>query len=354
MLYRSLNGESCLNAEGAAENERKLVRILANRLRMKRDLAAHPEILDTPITAPIFICGMPRTGSTKLQKVLAASGDFNWIPFWQSRNPASFTGQPNEDLTARIADTDAYVRWFDRESPETKTGHAFETHEPDEESWILEHSFHTLVYQGWSATWGYLDWLLTTRDMTIQFAYLKDTLKYLQWQGLQDPAKRWVLKCPLYVGLEETLLKVFPDACLLMTHRSPMQTAPSICKLTVCHYKPHTDAPPDFESAINGFSAMMRRHLDYRAEHPDTRILDIYYEDMIYRESETLDRIYKFCGAPLKADSLAGMLDWTRNNPQNKHGKFEYSLEQFKLTPETINALFGPYNRFISNLTAPA
>ena len=96
VLLRSLNEESGIDAEGARAYEAKFLRLLANRLRMKRDFARHPEIADQPIKGPLVIMGVARSGTTKLQKVLAASGDFNFLTFWQNFNWASDTGAPGE------------------------------------------------------------------------------------------------------------------------------------------------------------------------------------------------------------------------------------------------------------------
>lgn len=86
-----------------------LERILGNRLRMQRDFAAHTEIADQQIAAPAICIRMPRTGSTKIQKLRASSGDFNWLPLWQAYNRSSRTGVPGESPEPHIADTDAFV-----------------------------------------------------------------------------------------------------------------------------------------------------------------------------------------------------------------------------------------------------
>ena len=83
-LVNSINEEADLHEIGCAAKQKKLLRILSNRLRMQRDIANHPEILDQKINAPIFIHGMPRTGSTKSQKILSKSGDFNWLVLWMT------------------------------------------------------------------------------------------------------------------------------------------------------------------------------------------------------------------------------------------------------------------------------
>ena len=95
-LVTSLNEESDLHEDGFVAMEKKLLRILSNRLRMQRDILAHPEILDQKINAPIFIHGMPRTGSTKSQKILSKSGDFNWLVLWKTLNPSLISGNRDE------------------------------------------------------------------------------------------------------------------------------------------------------------------------------------------------------------------------------------------------------------------
>jgi hypothetical protein len=123
--------DAMLHDAGVGNWKTMLLRILCNRLRMQRDFAAHPEIADQRIAAPVICIGMPRTGSTKLQKLLANSGDFNWLPLWQAYNPSSFTGVSGESTEARIADTDAFVDCMNRYSPELRSGHDYSTHEPE-------------------------------------------------------------------------------------------------------------------------------------------------------------------------------------------------------------------------------
>ena len=168
VLCASLQEDARLHDVGVANWKTMLLRILSNRLRMQRDFAAHPEIADERIEAPVVCIGMPRTGSTKIQKLLANSGDFNWLPLWQAYNPSSRTGIPGESLEPRIEDTDAFVRCMNRYSPELRSGHDFSTHEPEEESCILEHSLRTPCFLGWGLITGYLKWL-STQSMTTQF-----------------------------------------------------------------------------------------------------------------------------------------------------------------------------------------
>src|SRR5690606_31088927 len=126
IFVNSLNTDSCLHETGVIAKQNKILRLLSNRLRMLRDYAAHPEIDDEKIENPIFILGMARSGTTKTHRVLAATGDFNYMPFWMVQYPSLFTGDRSESPQARIDAADAYCRWLDETAPESKLGHSFE------------------------------------------------------------------------------------------------------------------------------------------------------------------------------------------------------------------------------------
>ena len=346
VMVRALNTESNLHAEGARAMESRLIRILANRLRMQRDFAEHPEIAEQKVTAPLFICGLGRTGSTKAQKLLATSGDFNWLCFWKVLNPSLLTGRRDEDVAPRIADADAYLYWFDTASPETKYAHFFELHDAEEESLILEHSLYSPVGLGWSPIPGYLDWLLQ-QDLRMQFRYLRDTLKYLQWQGLADPGKPWVLKSPLYPGLEPFLLDVFPDARLLMTHREPVKCIASALRLLELFYKPFTDAPIDPAGYVEGQAAAIEQHLRNRTSMPGMPVVDLHFDALVGDSEQAMASVYAGLGMPMSSDARRRIAGWDDHNPQHAKGVHKYALADYGLDAAYINARFGSYDAFL-------
>jgi len=348
ILLASLNNDAKLHEVGVAGWEKMLHRILCNRLRMQRDYQRHPEIAEQPIKAPIFCVGMPRTGSTKTQKLLANSDDFNWLPLWKSYNPSSYTGVPNEPIQPRVEDTDAYVEWMNTHSPQLKAGHAFLTHEPEEESFILEHSLRTPCFVGWSVVTGYLTWL-ATQDYAAQFEYLRDTLKYLQWQGLASPSKRWILKSPLYYGMETSLLEIFPDASLIMSHRHPKTSVPSSIKLLEKFFEPYADQNPDADRAVLASASSIRRHFRNR-ERLGLTILDVPYSKLVKEPGSVIEEIYRFAGLPLTDASRKKIMDWNNSNPKNRHGRHVYSLNEYGYTEEKISQVFSDYIEFLERL----
>lgn len=353
ILHRAYSEEAALDAEGAAGHTRNLLNLLVNRLLMKRDFAAHPEIREQPISGPLVIMGVARSGTTKLQKVLAASGDFNFLPFWMNYSWGSRSGVPNEPLDQRIAEADAFCRWYDERSPETKRGHAFETLEPEEESQICLGSFASPTFLGFAELPSYAAWL-AEQPRSIEFAFLRECMQYLQWQGLASPDKPWLLKSPNYNGVEPVLFGTFPEARLIMAHRSPLQTLTSMCKLIECFREAYTPVKPDLAMLVEYNYFNMDTHLANRCAHPDLPLLDLRFEDIVGDLGGVLARVYAEAGLSLTEASLQRMLRWDEENAMHGHGEFKYSLAEFGLEEAVIRERMADYFALLQTLASEA
>lgn len=353
ILHRAYGEEAQLDEEGAGAMTRSLVRLLTNRLRMQRDFLAHPEIHDQPVNGPLVIMGVARSGTTKLQKVLASSGDFNWLPYWMNYSWASVTGKPGEVVDERIAAAVAHCRWYDMRSPETRLGHSFEALEPEEEAVLSEGCFVTPTFLGFAEIPGYARWL-AGQPSRIWFEYLRDCLKYLQWQGLASADQPWLLKSPNYNGLELEILKVFPDARLIMAHRSPLSTLTSMCKLIQCFRRAFSDLQPDLGLIVEHNYHNMEAHLANREANPGLPLLDIRFEDIVGRLTKVLERIYADAGLTLSRASLHRMLEWDRSNVMHKHGGFRYTLQELGLDEAVIRQRMARYFKLLDQLAEEA
>jgi hypothetical protein len=346
VFSNSVNQDGKLSPQGAVDIERFILRSLVNRLRMLRDFQHHPEIRQQPLKPPIVICGVTRTGSTKTHKLLAASGDFNWLSLWKSLNPALVSGDRDESPQQRIQDAEKFAAWYAERAPEMKYIHQLNAHEPEEETFSLVHSLRTPVLTGMVEAPGYVAWLMNG-GVVPQFEFLADVLRYLQWQGLADPNKRWLLKSPFYSGLEPLLQEIFPGAHLLMTHRHPSVTIPSTCSLFRCFRKPYTEAGIDAQAVLGGVAQSTQMHLLNRAQMPEGSFFDIHFRDIVAQPEKVVHSLYEHCGVSLTDQALARMLEWEQQNPQNQHGRHNYSAEHFGLSTGQIDAAFAEYIRFL-------
>lgn len=207
-----------------------ILRPLMNRLWFQKDLSDNPEILDEEIRAPIVISSLPRTGITKLHRMLGASGDFQAFHFWKAHMFARRPGQPQGGIASRIAETRDFERWVYQASPNMLTGHPIFTDEPEEEMQLLNFSFRTISMSIYGSP-THNQWLASA-DPSPGYDYLKQQLQYLQWQFPEDRNKPWILKTPVHFGMEAQLLRIFDQPRIIVTHRDPAKIIPSVANIT--------------------------------------------------------------------------------------------------------------------------
>jgi len=346
VLVNSFNQEAQLHEAGAHAVQDRLLRHLANRLRMLRDFAAHPEIRSQSVRAPIFIAGYLRTGSTKLHRMLSASGDFNHLKLWMTLNPSSLTGKPGEDTFPRTKDTDQFVCDLYSGSPEAASIHEQGAFLAEEESYIFCQDLRCAGFLSYANVPSYLRWL-AMQDLRPTYDYLLDALKYLQWQGLADPNRRWILKSPFHMGQEKALLNTFPDATLLFTHRPPEQFLVSMCSLMAGYMKWHTDhTAVEGPALVAGFVHSMESHFAFRSSNTATPYLDLDYRDVTADSEAAVRRVYDLIQMPLSATATTNMRQWELSNPIHKHGGHRYKPEEFGLTEDGIRLQCRRYDNF--------
>lgn len=345
ILLNSINTQAQLNAIGAVKMEDRLLHLLRNRLRMQRDFRAHPEIDEQQIVRPLIISGLPRTGSTKMQKILAASGDFKYQNFWQGYSMSLFGGQRGEDPAPRIKEADEQVRWFNQAAPLASSIHEFSTFEPEEESLIYEHNIVSSYHQAFSFVPDFMQWWMV-QDGRPQIAFIKKGLKYLQWQFYDGDPRPWVLKCPMYPGFEPLLMEAFPDATIVCTHRRSPDVISSCASLLHYYHKAHSDADRKAiygPMMLEGMAMGVENYMNKRDENPGMKLFDAAYSDITKNSGQLIERIYAAAGRTTTEKARLGMRQWERENSQHKLGVHRHTLEDFLLSEEMVNTKFKRY-----------
>jgi hypothetical protein len=168
-------------------------------------------------------------------------------------------------------------------------------------------------------------------------------LQLLQWQC---PPRRWVLKAPIHAYGLAALLRLFPDACVVQTHRDLAEVLPSACSLRTANLGIYSDEVDlrrvGAEVAENLVHRILRPALLAREEHPG-RVHDVAYRALVQDPVGTARGIYQRFGLPLSAAAERNMHEWLAANPQGKHGRHRYSLEQFGLDRAAVERLFPGY-----------
>jgi Sulfotransferase family len=345
-LLLSLNTEAQLNKSGVEGMEALIKRVLRNRLRMQRDLRNHPEILEQKIERPLILTGAGRTGSTKLHKMLCASGDFLFLVAWQGLSIGLISGERGEDPAERIREAEEKVRWFCQYAPESRLIHELSTFEPDEENLIMEQQLYATYFMPFVNVPGYMNWYWQNKTFLGEVQFIRQVLQYLQWQFHDGDPRHWLLKNPGYPGYEAVLREVFPDATFVTTNRDPVSVVSSGASLVKSFHAACSDVDYDAllgQAMIEGFRLTWAGHIAVRDSHPEIQFLDIGYTELTAHADRVVEKIYAHIGKPLSDRARLAMHRWDRDNTQYKKGVHRHLLERFGVTPEMVRDKLGFY-----------
>jgi hypothetical protein len=331
--------------EGLTGFRAGLVRHLVNRLRYQADLERYPEILSEDVSNPIIVLGFPRSGTTKLQRMLSANPCV--IPTWTWRmfNPAPFPGEMRGDPAPRIEWARTSLERAAVANPNKQRIHEFGANEAEEDGFILLGSFDYIQQYIVTPSRNYLEWVRNIpRGQSL--GYLKSMLQYLQWQDGGKRGRHWLLKNTGHIGSLSEVLNVFPNATFIMSMRNLCQTMGSYCQMMLETYERTFKQVDPLElgrDALDYWGYELRRYQAARAElGDDIRMVSVPYTQLLNDIEGVTEEAYALHGTPLTEVGRMTMRAWARDHPQYKHGKFEYSLERFGLSAEYIRRAFGP------------
>ena len=340
IFLKSLEDEAQLNTIGRLHAQGNTVGSLKNRLWANACFEAHPEILQRKIVAPIIIIGPHRSGTTRMHRMMATDSRLQHLKTWEGFNPAPRLGLPDLGKQARYEEVDGFLTGAQPMYPGAFVGHPMHADWAEEEMLLLNHSFCSFSVLGTYTIPSYYQWF-TESDKTAGYRYMADLMKLISWSRGDTEDKRWVLKNPQHMLDLDILLKVFPDAKLVFSHRDPIKTVASIMSLMWHFAVLHTDRP--IRAAMRDVwldfcERAARRCIQARESIPAEQQLDVYYEDMNSNWRGVMRRIYDFGGIELSAAAEQGMAAWlTQSETENRHGGHRYSLEDFGITDEEVD-----------------
>jgi Sulfotransferase family len=353
VVLDALNREAELRPDGIEAQRQAWTNVIVNRLRISDILARSPEIRQEKILGPIVILGLPRTGTTKLHRTLAAHPGTQGLPLWRLLNPAPLEPVPSGGEDPRITIAEMVSNGMRDNHPVMFAGHPMLAREPDEEAWMFD-----LVTRGWMPNYvghvpSYVAWA-DQQDMGVWFDYLKALLQMFQWED-GSQGKTWLLKAPDNMGMLDALVARFPDAVFVQTHRDPVTAIPSIAAVTTAGRRMYTDAPQPHELgrfALEHWSGKLLCLLDERERLGSSHVfIDVPYNEIKNDVLSVIERVCAASGLRLADGDWDPMRDWESDNAQHKHGRNLYTLEEFGLDQQEIDAAFAAYHERFGALT---
>ena len=338
-LVASCNTESDLNTLGRNAVRFEIRRSLNNLLEFERRERANPAVLTRAIARPIFITGMPRSGSTFLHRLLVRDPAVAAPLSWRLVHPhPSRAGRLGEVLDrARVQAQFYLMRLL---APELNSLHEVAAGEPEECTDITAQVFQSLRYDSVYRVPSYQSWLQHHGHVEA-YRFHK---RFLQHLDAQAPGRRWILKSPDHVFALDDIRTVYPDAVWVFIHRDPVAVLASVARLTEVLRRPFAHSVDLREigqqvcaSWLDGARRMMREAA------ASSTILHLHYREVICDPQRTVDRLFRHGGHAAGEGAAQRMRKWLGKRSNRKHRQRRYDLTSFGLDPEKLRAEFKPY-----------
>jgi hypothetical protein len=343
MLVQSLNDEARLSEIGEQMTARRLTALLVDRLRLRALQREHPEILEEKVRLAAEICGLPRTGSTLLHRLLAASPQLTSTASWECSYPLPFPGE-GPDAEERKRRARERMEAFLALSPEFAQIHTVTWDGAEEDVLLVDRSFTSMSFDSfyWVPTYGV--WL-RGYDQSRAYGELREWLQVLQWQDKTRAGKRWVLKSPHHLTAADTVLDTFPDCRIVMTHRSPVQAVPSYASMVVSmssQFSNDADPVAIGQYWSDRFQETLKSFASVREARPD-RFVDVHFKAMLTDPLTEVRRVMTALDmTPGPADDAAWEA-YLELNRAERHGSHTYTAEDFGLSDDQLAKDFAFY-----------
>lgn len=337
--------DSYANEAGLTELGSKMFRYflkgaLVARLMSEASWRATPSYADVEITRPIFVTGLPRTGTTALHRLLAADPAHQGLEMWLTEFPQPRPPREQWASNPVYQQIDAGIAQHHVENPEFMGLHYLDAGEVEECWQLLRQSIMSISYESLAYVPTYSRWL-AEQDWTPAYARHR---RNLQMIGSNDRGKRWVLKNPSHLFALDALMAVYPDALVIQTHRAPETIIASMCSLA-------EHATPGWSTVFVGdtigrtqldlWSRGLHQFSQARAQYDEAQFLDVDFDDLRADPLGTVERVYAALGTEISGEARAAMVALDAESASGaRRPQHRYALSDYGFTEAEVAAAF--------------
>lgn len=347
ILVRALNEEAQLSPAGEFGARAMITGALTKRLRHVQLLKDHPAIKDERVDVAAVLSGLPRTGSTMLHRMLAAAPALTGVRWFETQNYVPLPGEMRGDPAPRLEAAEQILTYMLSVIPELMSIHPMSITQPDEEVIILGQLFSSSMIESTYFVPSYAKFL-NSQDARPAYEDLIEILQSLQWQDQGRSGKKWVLKTPGHLMAMDTVLDVFPEAKIVMTHRDPVDTVPSYCSMEASLYKMGSDTIENGQIGeywLERLGEWLDHFMAVRSKAGEHRFIDIDYRKQLTAPAQTAAKVLEFTGTAMTKEIETGMDEWIEANRREHRAPHLYKMENFGLTAGAITDRFSVYCR---------
>lgn len=340
-MLSDLDRFSSFTPDGADAIIAGLVGRLAGRLVATAGFKSHPAIDTVEIRRPLFIVGMARSGTTALLRLLSADPDVQGLELWLGSSPMPRPPRETWENNPAYKKVDAGLEQLFKAHPAIKVIHPMHASKPDEDRFALDQTFWSPASMNTYYLPEYGEWVLTG-DATSAYAYYRRVLALI---GGGDE-RRWVLKDPSHLFGIDSLLKTFPDACIVQTHRSLSKSIGSIASSLWGH---RHQREPELTKAELGrqmcevWLPALEKMESVRQQSGPDRFFDLHIEEIQANPVGAVERIFSHFDLPVSDRSRAAWHDHSTSDPRAGHGKHDFETSDFGLDEDALRSRAPKY-----------
>ncbi len=347
LLTKALEEEADLHLWGRLMARTELLNALDQRLQIEAAFAAHPEIQDEVIDRPIVITGLPRSGTSILHEILAQDQRLMPPSSWELLYPAPPPEAATYRHDPRIARAHHLFTQYARVAPTFAAMHEMGAWVPNECAVAFKIAFRSGHTPGSSYIPSYASWLFAA-DMAPAYRYYRRILQLLQWR---NPRMRWLLKSPDHQPYLPTLLEVFPDAQVVLTHRDPLRAQASVTNMIGTLYWMRSDRGFDaagFESLLDPkwTAGRLNQIIDWIEQGvlPREQLIDVHYSDLMTDPIKTVAALYQRLAIEWPVEARQAAARYLGSKPKGKFGAHVYQTDE----SNAVRAYFERYQQYFS------
>lgn len=339
LLCNGIEETGEVSGQGRQRSFARLLTILVSRLRYLDARKRTSGVEEQRVLAPLIGTGMPRAGTTFLHGVIAQDPDLRVARAFEAAMPVPLPGQ-HGDRRAQVYD--ALLSYQGMTDPELRAMHPYGAELP-EECLFLQEGACTAFFGGF---WNVPAFMAAAADKTaLAYKWQIGVMQYLQADG---DKRRWALKTPAHIMAWHEMRLAFPDALIYVNHRDPAKVVPSMTSLLVTLRGLYSDQAIDraaagreqvavWAQAMNDYGAW-RRGPGQRAQ-----VVDINFSDLTADPLTVIANLYDSFGLTLSALARERMERHLATDHHGKGPQRRYSLAEFGMTADDIDAAFGEY-----------
>jgi hypothetical protein len=339
-----------------ASARKRILSLLETRLRFAEDDRLHPEIRRQDVGDPLVVCGLPRTGTTITYDLLCldpaarAPTEWEWYLPWPAPEVETFHSDPRIEQVQSI-----YENWL-KHAPQLADIQRMDCTQPGECNHGMMYHFASTNFP---AEFGVPDFARWLRETVAEGQYRshKRMLQQMQWKG---PQGRWTLKSPQHLFDLPGLVKAYPGAMLVWTHRDPVLTLSSLSSMIagfLAAFGADKDKHAIGRDVFETWATGLARGTQARLDHPDieNRIIDLGHGEIVADPIGAIERIYDRFGLAFTEEHRARIARFRAESASAARlGRHKHSPAEYGIDPDEVHERLADYYQRFGDFLAPA